>query len=182
MSNETIYLGGGCFWCIEALFRRVRGVEEVESGYSGGTTAYPTAEQVYSGTTNHAEVVKVVFNPEVVSLHDLLTMFFTLHDPTTLNRQGADVGTEYRSVIFYTSGIQRETAQRVMEEISSQGVWDDPLVTQLEPFSVFYPAEEYNQNFFEKYTNAAYCQIVIAPKVAKLRKLYIDKLVQTEED
>ena len=176
MSLETITLGGGCFWCTEAIFSQLRGVQSVISGYSGGTVSNPTYEQVCSGRTGHAEVIQIEFDPEVVSLHDLLTIFFTLHDPTTLNQQGADHGTQYRSAIFYRTPEQREVALRVMQEITDQAVWPDPLVTTLEQFDVFYPAEAYHQEFYERNANQGYCQIVIAPKVAKLRKQFSEKL------
>lgn len=167
-------LGGGCFWCIEAILKDLRGVDSVESGYAGGTVANPTYEQVCSGTTGHAEVVKIEFNPEEISLHDLLTIFMTLHDPTTLNRQGADVGTQYRSAIFYANAAQREVALAVLEEMTD--IWPDPIVTTLEAFETFYPAEDYHQNYYERNQNQGYCQVVIAPKVSKLRKEFHDKL------
>lgn len=174
--EETIVLGGGCFWCIEAVLADLKGVEEIESGYAGGSVANPTYEQVCSGQTGHAEVVKVTFNPQIISLHDLLTIFFTLHDPTTLNRQGADVGEQYRSVIFYKDEKQRQVAEQVMTEIEAQAIWEDPLVTRLEPLEKFYPAEEYHQRYYARNASQGYCQIVIAPKVAKLRKLFNEKL------
>lgn len=176
MSIETITLGGGCFWCIEAVLQDLRGVKEVVSGFSGGTVPNPTTDQVYHHNTGHVEVVAVSFDPEEISLHDLLMIFFTLHDPTTLNRQGNDVGEQYRSVIFYHSDAQKAVAQQVMQEIADQGIWNDPLVTALEPFTAFYPAEEYHQHYFERNENQAYCQFIIAPKVAKLRKEFRDKL------
>jgi peptide-methionine (S)-S-oxide reductase len=174
--EEVITLGGGCFWCTEAIFNELNGVLEVESGYSGGTVPNPTYDQVCTGKTGHAEVIQITFDPEVLALHDVLTIFFTLHDPTTLNQQGADHGTQYRSVIFYRSPEQREVAQQVMEEISEQGIWEDPLVTELAPFEAFYPAEDYHQKYYARNEGQMYCQIVIEPKVAKLRKLYHDKL------
>jgi peptide-methionine (S)-S-oxide reductase len=170
MSEETITLGGGCFWCIEAILKDLRGVTEVVSGYSGGESENPTYEEVCRGDSGHVEVVQVTFNPAEISLHDLLALFFTLHDPTTLNQQGNDVGEQYRSVIFYRNEEQKQTAQAVMQEIADRGIWENPIVTSLEPFSEFYPAEEYHQQYFERNENQAYCQIVIAPKVAKLRK------------
>jgi peptide-methionine (S)-S-oxide reductase len=176
MSEAIITLGGGCFWCIEAVLADLKGVNEVVSGYSGGHIENPTYEQVCSGNSGHVEVVQVHFDPEVISLHDLLTIFFTLHDPTTLNRQGNDVGEQYRSVIFYSSEEQKLVAQQVMEEISQQGIWPDPLVTALEPFTVFYEAEDYHQRYYERNENQAYCQFVIEPKVAKLRKEFKEKL------
>jgi peptide-methionine (S)-S-oxide reductase len=176
MSEATITLGGGCFWCIEAVLADLKGVNEVVSGYSGGHIENPTYEEVCSGNSGHVEVVQVHFDPAVISLHDLLTIFFTLHDPTTLNRQGNDVGEQYRSVIFYSSEEQKLVAQQVMEEISQQGIWPDPLVTALEPFTVFYEAEDYHQRYYERNENQAYCQFVIEPKVAKLRKEFKEKL------
>ncbi len=173
---QTITLGGGCFWCIEAIFVRLKGVNEVVSGYAGGDIPNPTYEQVCSGESGYAEVAQVTFDPAVISLHDLLTIFFTLHDPTTLNRQGNDMGTQYRSAIFYNSPEQKETAQQVMEEIAEKGIWDDPLVTTLEPLDHFYPAEDYHQHYYERNENQAYCQFIIAPKVAKLRKEFQDRL------
>lgn len=173
---QTITLGGGCFWCIEAIFVRLKGVDEVVSGYAGGDIPNPTYEQVCSGESGYAEVAQVTFDPAVISLHDLLTIFFTLHDPTTLNRQGNDRGTQYRSAIFYNSPEQKETAQQVMEEIAEKGIWDDPLVTTLEQLDHFYPAEDYHQHYYERNENQAYCQFIIAPKVAKLRKEFQDRL------
>ena len=169
-------LGGGCFWCIEATVAMLNGVTDVISGYAGGTIANPTYEQVCSGRTGHAEVVRVSFDPAVISLHDLLIIFFTLHDPTTPNQQGSDVGTQYRSVIFYTSEAQRAEAQRVMEEIFEQGIWDDALVTELMPLDTFYPAEEYHQRYFAKNPTQGYCRVVIAPKVTKLRREFQARL------
>ncbi|MEI6477785.1 MAG: peptide-methionine (S)-S-oxide reductase MsrA [bacterium] len=174
--TESIVLGGGCFWCVEAFLSELRGVSEVLSGYAGGTVPDPTYEQVCSGQTGHAEVVRVEFDPKVISLHDLLTVFFTLHDPTTLNRQGNDSGTQYRSVVFYVSNAQKEEAQRVMQEIADRGVWEDPLVTTLEPLGEFYEAESYHQDYYNRQPNQGYCQVIIAPKVAKLRKEFADKL------
>lgn len=171
-----ITLGGGCFWCIEAIFLQLKGVEEVESGYAGGDTSNPSYDQVCSGRTGHAEVAQVTFNDTEISLHDLLTIFFTLHDPTTLNRQGADIGSQYRSVILYRDGEQKQIAEQVVEEIEAQGIWEDPIVTTLEPFTTFYPAEDYHQNYFARNGANPYCQAIIAPKVSKLRKLYHDKL------
>lgn len=173
---ETITLAGGCFWCIEAYFNQLLGVEEAVSGYCGGTVNNPTYEQVCSGQTGHAEAVEVSFDPAVISLHDLLTIFFTLHDPTTLDRQGADVGTQYRSAIFYRTPEQRETALIVMQQIADSEVWQDPILTSLEPAVKFYPAEEYHQRFFERHPEQGYCRAIIAPKVAKLRKQFADKL------
>ena len=174
--EEQIVLGGGCFWCIEAIFLQLRGVEEVESGYAGGEVKNPTYEQVCTGKTGHAEVARVSFDPAEISLHDLLTIFFTLHDPTTLNRQGSDSGTQYRSTILYANESQRQMAEQVIAEIEAEGIWDDPIVTQLEPLGEFYAAEDYHQNYYARNGNNPYCQAIIAPKVAKLRKLYQAKL------
>ncbi len=176
MSEETITLGGGCFWCIEAVLEKLKGVEEVISGYSGGTIPNPSYDQVCSGEGGHAEVVQVHFDPLVISLEDLLTIFFTLHDPTTLNRQGNDVGEQYRSVIFYRTEKQREVAQAVIQDIADKEIWPGQLVTQLQPFEEFYPAEDYHQHYFERNSNQAYCQFIIEPKVTKLRKMFQEKL------
>jgi len=173
---ETITLGGGCFWCIEAILQRLKGVEELTSGYAGGETKNPTYEQVCSGTSGHAEVVQIHFDPTVVPLHDLLVIFMTLHDPTTLNRQGNDVGTQYRSSIFYSTPEQKEIAQKVIEEMSDQGIWEDPIVTTIEALAEFYPAEDYHQRYFERNESMAYCQFIIQPKVLKLRKEFQSRL------
>ncbi len=177
-THETATLAGGCFWCLEAAFQDLKGVEKVESGYSGGSVPSPSYEQVCTGTTGHAEVVQITFDPQVVSFRDLLHVFFTIHDPTTLNRQGGDVGTQYRSAIFYHSPEQKVEAQRVIAELQAEQVWDDPIVTELVPFEQFYPAEEYHRDYFRRNPNQGYCRAVIAPKVAKVRKLYLDKLKQ----
>ena len=173
--RETATLGGGCFWCLDAAFRQLRGVEKVESGYAGGTRPNPTYRDVCSGATGHAEVVQVTFDPSEISYRDLLGVFFSIHDPTTLNRQGADIGTQYRSIILYHSPEQRTTAEQVMNELKGQ-VWEDPIVTELEPLTTFYPAEEYHQDYFASNPRQPYCQAVIAPKVAKFRKAYLDRL------
>jgi len=177
-THEIATLAGGCFWCLEAAFQDLKGVEKVESGYSGGSVPSPSYEQVCTGTTGHAEVVQITFDPQVVSFRDLLHVFFTIHDPTTLNRQGGDVGTQYRSAIFYHSPEQKVEAQRVIAELQAEQVWDDPIVTELVPFEQFYPAEEYHRDYFRRNPNQGYCRAVIAPKVAKVRKLYLDKLKQ----
>ena len=169
MSNqkrETATVGGGCFWCIEAVFKRVRGVHDVTSGYAGGETSNPTYQEVCSGTTGHAEVVQVTFDPETVSYAEILRTFFAAHDPTTPNRQGADVGTQYRSVILYENEHQKETARSVIEEV--EALLSRPVVTELVPLSEFYPAEEYHQDYFDKNPTAGYCRVVIAPKLDKL--------------
>jgi peptide-methionine (S)-S-oxide reductase len=176
--REVATLAGGCFWCLEAAFQELRGVEQVVSGYAGGHVPNPSYEQVCTGTTGHAEVVQITFDPTVVSFDDLLHVFFTIHDPTTLNRQGGDVGTQYRSAIFYHSAAQQAAAQRVMAELTAEQVWDDPLVTELVPLERFYPAEEYHRDYYRRNPAQGYCRAVIAPKVAKVRKLYLDKLKQ----
>jgi peptide-methionine (S)-S-oxide reductase len=176
--REVATLAGGCFWCLEAAFSELRGVDKVVSGYAGGHVPNPSYELVCTGTTGHAEVVQITFDPAVVSYDDLLHVFFTIHDPTTLNRQGGDVGTQYRSAIFYHSAAQKAAAERVMAELATTKVWDDPLVTELAPLERFYPAEEYHRDYFRRNPTQAYCRAVIAPKVAKVRKLYLDKLKQ----
>lgn len=175
-NKEVATLGGGCFWCTEAVFSELRGVEKVESGYAGGTVPNPSYEQVCTGTTGHAEVVQVTFDPSMISYRELLQIFFTAHNPTTLNRQGADVGTQYRSVIFYHNDLQKKAAEEVIREMGASGIWDAPIVTKLEPFTVFYKAEDYHQEYFKNNGNQPYCQMVIAPKVVKLRQHYRDRL------
>ena len=174
--KEVVTLGGGCFWCTEAVFEQLKGVEKVESGYSGGTVPNPSYEQVCSGNTGHAEVSQITFDPKVISLKDVLEVFFTVHDPTTLNRQGNDVGTQYRSVIFYRNDAQKAMAQQVIKEIAAAKIWDGKIVTELAPFKSFYKAEGYHQEYFRLHGNQPYCQIVIAPKVAKFREHFKDKL------
>jgi peptide-methionine (S)-S-oxide reductase len=178
MSNqrvETATLGGGCFWCLEAAFSELRGVRKVVSGYAGGRGP-ANYEEVCSGRTGHAEVIQVTFDPEEISYSDLLDVFFTIHDPTTLNRQGADVGTQYRSVIFHHSPEQKRIAEEAIARIQADKIWRDPVVTQLTPFTEFFPAEEYHQRYFERNPAQPYCQAVIAPKVAKLRKQHFERL------
>ena len=175
-TSETVVLGGGCFWCVEAVYNELRGVTSVISGYAGGSVPNPTYEQVCSGRTGHAEVVRVAFDPSVISFREILDVFFTTHDPTTLNRQGADVGPQYRSIILYQSPEQEHIAREVIDETNASGIWRAPLVTQLEPLDRFYPAEEYHQNYFERNPYQPYCQIVIAPKVAKVREKYLARL------
>ena len=175
-TREIATLGGGCFWCMEAVFSELRGVEQVEPGYAGGTVANPTYEQVCSGRTGHAEVVQVTFNPNVISYGELLRIFFTVHDPTTLNRQGADVGTQYRSVIFYHNDEQKSVARQIVNEVTAAKLWNAPIVTQIEPFKAFYKAEDYHLEYFKNNPRQPYCQIVIAPKVRKLREHYMEKL------
>jgi len=176
--REVATLAGGCFWCLEAAFSDLKGVELVQSGYAGGHVANPSYEHVCTGETGHAEVVQITFDPQVVSYGDLLHVFFTIHDPTTLNRQGGDIGTQYRSAIFYHGPAQKAEAERVIAELGAEKVWDDPIVTVVAPFERFYPAEEYHRDYFRRNPKQAYCRAVIAPKVAKVRKLYFDKLKQ----
>ena len=173
---EIIVLAGGCFWCTEAVFSIVKGVENVEPGYTGGSVANPTYEQVSSGTTGHTEAVKVTFDSKVISLEEILEIFFATHDPTSINRQGADVGTQYRSVIFYYNKTQKIIAEKVIVRLNEQKIWDNPIVTDVEPLEVFYFAEEYHKEYYKKHPEQAYCQVVISPKVAKLRQRYISKL------
>lgn len=173
---ETATLGGGCFWCLDAIFRELRGVEKVESGYSGGSVPNPSYEDVCTGRTGHAEVVQITFDPGIISFRELLEVFFTIHDPTTLNRQGADVGTQYRSVIFYHTPEQERIAKEVIVEIEAAKVWDAPVVTEVVPFKAFYQAEEYHRDYFKHNPDKPYCRIVIAPKVAKFRKQFLNKL------
>jgi peptide-methionine (S)-S-oxide reductase len=173
---ETATLAGGCFWCLEAVFDELKGVEEVRSGYAGGAVKNPTYEDVCTGRTGHAEVVQVRFDPSVISYRDLLEIFFVIHDPTTLNRQGADRGTQYRSAIFYHSPEQKAEAEKVIAELTATKVWDDPIVTQVLPLETCYPAEEYHRDYYRRNPNQGYCQIVIAPKVAKARKHFFDRL------
>lgn len=174
--KEVATLAGGCFWCLEAVFKELRGVERVVSGYSGGRVADPTYYQVCSGATGHAEVVQVTFDPRAVTFREILEVFFTIHDPTTLDRQGADVGTQYRSAIFYHSAAQRETAEQVISELTAEGLWRDPVVTEVVPFTEFYAAEDYHQDYFERNPYQPYCMAVVAPKVAKFRKKFLDQL------
>ena len=174
--QEVATIGGGCFWCTEAVFEVLRGVTKVESGYAGGTVPDPTYEQVCTGRTGHAEVVRVTFSPDELSYRDLLEVFFATHDPTTLNRQGADVGTQYRSVIIPHSEEQRRIAQEAITDLEAQGLWDDPIVTTIEDAREFFPAETYHSEYFRRNPRQGYCQVVIAPKVAKFRKQFADRL------
>lgn len=180
--KEVATIAGGCFWCTEAVFKELRGVEKVESGYSGGTLANPTYEQVSSGTTGHAETIQITYDPKVISFKELLEVFFVVHDPTTLNRQGADMGTQYRSAIFYNSPAQKKIAEEVIKEITAQKIWKDPIVTKLEPYKAFYSAEEYHQDYFARNPDKAYCRIVIEPKVLKFRKQFVSKLKKQEAE
>ena len=170
--RELATLAGGCFWCLEAVFEQLRGVEKVESGYAGGEMPNPTYKAVCTGTTGHAEVVQIAFDPAVISFRELLQVFFTIHDPTTLNRQGNDAGTQYRSAIFYHSPEQRETAERVISELSEQKLWPNPIVTEVQPLSTFWKAEDYHQGYYRANPGQGYCQAVVSPKVAKARKAF----------
>lgn len=173
---ETATLAAGCFWCIEAVFDDLKGVEDVVSGYAGGHTENPTYRQVCDGDTGHAEVAQIKFDPSVVSFKDILHVFFAVHDPTTLNRQGNDVGTQYRSAIFYHDDEQKRVAEEVINEVTAEGVYDAPIVTEVVPLEKFWPAEDYHQEYFLNNPNQPYCQAVVAPKVAKFRKKFVDKL------
>jgi peptide-methionine (S)-S-oxide reductase len=174
MATEIATIGGGCFWCTEAVFQELTGVQSVESGYTGGSVVNPTYDAVCSGTTGHAEVVRLTFDNEVVSYREILEVFFTIHDPTTLNRQGADVGTQYRSVIYFHSPEQQDTARHVIAEMAN--VWDAPIVTELSPVTTYYKAEDYHQNYFVQHPLQGYCAFVVAPKVAKFRKMFAEKM------
>jgi peptide-methionine (S)-S-oxide reductase len=174
--TEVATLGGGCFWCLEAVYEELKGVEKVESGYSGGTVPNPTYRQVCTETTGHAEVVQVTFDPEVVTFREILEVFFTIHDPTTLNRQGYDVGTQYRSAIFYHTPEQERIAGEMISDLEAARVWEDPIVTEVTPFEAFYVAEDYHQNYFRRNEEQPYCQVVISPKVAKFRKQHLARL------
>ena len=175
--SELATLGGGCFWCLEAVFELVRGVSKVVSGYAGGSVPDPSYEEVCTGTTGHAEVVQITFDPAQVSYRELLDIFLTTHDPTTLNRQGADAGTQYRSAIFYHSPAQKEIAEEAIKAMSAAGIWRNPIVTEIAALDVFYPAENYHQGYFRSHPGQSYCRAVIEPKVAKFRKQYQQKLV-----
>lgn len=175
-NREIASLAGGCFWCLEAVYQELRGVELVESGYMGGHIRNPSYREVCNGTTGHAEIVQVTFDTQEVSFKEILQLFFTIHDPTTLNRQGADVGTQYRSAIFYHSDEQKATAEEVIREITAAGVWSNPIVTEVAAADTFYKAEDYHQNYYTQNGGQPYCRVVIAPKVAKFRKQYVDRL------
>jgi peptide-methionine (S)-S-oxide reductase len=174
--RQVATLAGGCFWCLEAVFVELRGVDRVVSGYAGGTVSRPTYEQVCSGRTGHAEVVQITFDPAVISFRDLLDIFFTIHDPTTPNRQGNDVGTQYRSAIFYHTPEQKQGAEEHINDLTARKVWDAPIVTEVSPFTAFYEAENYHQNYFRDNGDQPYCRAIVAPKVAKLRKHFFEKL------
>ncbi len=174
--REVATLAGGCFWCLEAVFDNLKGVVDVVSGYSGGQAPNPSYAQVCTGTTGHAEVVQVTFDPQQISYREILEVFFSIHDPTTLNRQGADVGTQYRSAIFYHTPEQKDTAEQVIHDLDGKDLWGRRIVTEVKPFTAFYPAEDYHQEYFAHNAGQPYCQVVIAPKVAKFRKQYLDRL------
>ena len=174
--RETATLAGGCFWCLEAVFQELTGVEQVVSGYSGGHASNPTYEAVCMGVTGHAEVVQVTFDPVAISFRELLEVFFAIHDPTTLNRQGGDVGTQYRSAIFYHDADQKSVAEEVIADLEGRGVWSRPIVTEILPLNTFYPAEEYHHDYYRRNPGQPYCQLIIEPKVSKFRKEYLTRL------
>lgn len=176
---ETATLGGGCFWCLEAVYQKVDGIREVVSGYAGGDVPNPGYRQVCTGTTGHAEVVQVSFDPDVISYRDVLEIFFTIHDPTTKDREGADVGPQYRSIVLFHDAKQRETAQVLIDELEAEDVFGDPIVTEVEPLDTFYEAESEHQDYYERNPNLPYCQAVISPKLSKLRQKHADKLGAT---
>ncbi|HUF38635.1 MAG TPA: peptide-methionine (S)-S-oxide reductase MsrA [Anaerolineales bacterium] len=176
MEKQTATLGGGCFWCLEAVYQELRGVESVVSGYSGGHVDHPTYQQVTGKKTGHAEVVQLTFDPETVSFREILDVFFTIHDPSTLNRQGADVGPQYRSAIFYHDDEQKRIAEAVITEFEAEGVYDDPIVTEVAPIETFFQAEDYHQNYYRNNPGAGYCQFVVRPKVAKFRSKFVEKM------
>ena len=173
---EVTTLGGGCFWCTEAVFSQLKGVEKIEPGYSGGNIENPSYEQVSTGKTGHAEVAQITFDPAVISFKEILQIFFSTHDPTSLNRQGTDIGTQYRSVIFYHDDEQKAIAEQVIKELSDEEAFDAPIVTQVEPLKAFYKAEDYHREYYKRHPEQPYCRVVIAPKIAKFRQLYLDKL------
>jgi methionine-S-sulfoxide reductase len=174
--NQTIVLGGGCFWCLEAVFQQVDGVLSVTSGYSGGVIENPTYRQVCQGSTGHAEVVEVIFDDQAISLTEILEIFFVIHDPTTLNRQGADVGTQYRSVVFYQTKNEQMVIEKIIQSFKEKELYNDPIVTQVLPLEKFYPAEEYHQNYYQNNPNQGYCQVVINPKLSKLKQKFASRL------
>jgi peptide-methionine (S)-S-oxide reductase len=173
---EVATLAGGCFWCTEAAFSIIKGVERIEPGYTGGTVPDPSYEEVSTGTTGHAEAAQIFFDPKVISYREILEIFFTMHDPTTLNRQGADVGTQYRSAIFYNTPEQKATSEKLIEELTKEEIWDKTIVTKIEPLKVFYKAETYHKDYYKRHPKEPYCQAVIAPKIAKLQAHFIDKI------
>ena len=173
---EVATLAAGCFWCTEAAFNIIKGVERIEPGYTGGTTINPTYGEVSTGTTGHAEAAQIYFDPKVITYKEILEVFFTMHDPTSLNRQGADIGTQYRSAIFYHNQQQKETAEKLIAELAREGIWDKPIVTEIVPLKTFYSAETYHKDYYKKHPKEPYCQAVIAPKIAKLQQRFIDKI------
>ena len=175
-NSEIATLGGGCFWCLEAVYQQMQGVLSIVSGYMGGHVADPTYEQVCTGTTGHVEVVEVTFDPEIASYREILNVFFAMHDPTSLDRQGNDAGPQYRSVIFYHGGAQRGTAEETIRELNDEGIWDAPIVTEVRPAATFYPAEDYHQNYFRDHPAQPYCAFVVAPKVRKFREKFAARL------
>jgi peptide-methionine (S)-S-oxide reductase len=175
-STEIATLAGGCFWCTEAVFKIVKGVEKIEPGYTGGSVSNPSYEEVSSGTTGHAEAVQLTFDPKVISFREILEIFFATHDPTTLNRQGPDVGTQYRSAIFYHDEAQKTAAEALIDELNKEEIWDKPIVTEVVPFKVFYEAEEYHKDYYRRHPESAYCQQVITPKIVKLQQRFLGKL------
>lgn len=175
-AQQKATFGGGCFWCTEAIFTSLNGVSQVEPGYSGGDVANPTYKEVCAGQTGHAEVIHITFDPEIIAFEDLLEVFFATHDPTTLNRQGADVGTQYRSVVFYHNEDQKRVAEQAIRTLEDEKIFDRPVVTEVAPFNVFYPAENYHHDYFENNPNQPFCQVVIAPKVKKFKKLFKEKV------
>ena len=173
---EVATLAAGCFWCTEAAFNIIRGVESIEPGYTGGSVPNPSYEQVSTGTTGHAEAAQIFFDPKVISYKEILEIYFAMHDPTSLNRQGADVGTQYRSTIFYHSSEQKNTAEKLINELNKEGIWNKPIVTEVVPLEKFYKAETYHKDYYEKHPKEPYCQVVIAPKIAKLQQRFFDKI------
>jgi len=173
---EVATLAAGCFWCTEAAFSIMKGVERIEPGYTGGSMPNPSYEQVSTGTTGHAEATQIFFDPKIISYKEILEIFFAMHDPTSLNRQGADVGTQYRSAIFYHNPEQKTMAEKLIDELAKEDIWDKPIVTTIEPLKVFYKAETYHKDYYKKHPKEPYCQIVIAPKIAKLQQRFFDKI------
>ncbi len=173
---EVATLAGGCFWCTEAAFSIIKGVERIEPGYTGGTISNPSYEEVSSGTTGHAEAAQIFFDPKIIAYKEILEIFFTIHDPTTLNRQGADIGTQYRSAIFYSAPEQKSEAEKLIEELTKEEIWSKPIVTKIEPLKLFFKAESYHKDYYKKHPKEPYCQAVITPKIAKLQAHFIDKI------
>jgi peptide-methionine (S)-S-oxide reductase len=173
---EVATLAAGCFWCTEAAFSIIKGMERIEPGYTGGNVPNPSYEEVSTGTTGHAEAAQIFFDPKVISYKEILEIFFTIHDPTSLNRQGADIGTQYRSAIFYHNPEQKTTAEKLIDELNKEGIWNKPIVTEVEPLKVFYKAETYHKDYYKKHPKEPYCQAVITPKIAKLQQHFIDKI------